>query len=555
MLKYDGSIITNWGTAAPTVAPTFAFLPAFTATATATASGGVVTALTVTFGGFGYDPNNPPQVTITGGGGTGATAIATVSVLGTGVTGLTIVNPGTGYTSAPTVSIASAGINAFTGYYYGYTYTTTYGHESNMSPLSQATGVFTGQVLDVTVTASADPQVNGINIYRTTDGGSQSPDNMQLVVANPGNGSVTIIDTIQDINLGIQTGPSLLRNSPPTPCRGFVFWNNRIWGFANGTTYFSGFEEIANGVAEEAWPAGLDGNYYTWPEKVQGLGQTPDQLGVGLSSQFWQITGDSLDTFRVGLLLDKRGVRGVTGIQSVGSDVIWNDRSRQLWMGQQGEIGRDIRPDLATVDPSQSFVGMHTQGSFNWMYLLDPANQKLYIYDIDLGIWNTPWLVPGACAITSGEVSPGNVYLFLAFTNGAVCWLDAANLAYTDNGGQYAETVVTNLIPCGTGADDTSRNRQEVGTPEQVEFETGTRILESIALLLDEDPTYAQANWRDQLQGSTPPFYQNPGQALIKTVYRASYEMQSAARAAMKFGYGASVTPWMLYSLALAFQV
>jgi hypothetical protein len=152
-------------------------------------------------------------------------------------------------------------------------------------------------------------------------------------------------------------------------------------------------------------------------------------------------------------------------------------------------------------------------------------------------------------------VTPGNVYLFIAYTNGAVCWLDAANLAYTDNGGQYSETVVTNLIPCGTGADATDRNRQEVGTPQQTEFETGTRILESIALLLDEDPTYAEANWRDQLQGSTPPPYQVPGQALIKTVYRASYEMQSATRAAIRFGYGASVTPWMLYSLALAFQV
>jgi hypothetical protein len=555
MLKYDGAVVSKWGTDAPTVAPTLGFFAPTNATASATVGGGVVTSLAVVVPGFGYDQFNPPQVTITGGGGTGATATATVAF--DAVASLSIVNGGTGYTSAPTVTIVPAGINAYTGYYYGYTYTTIYGHESNMSPLSPSTGVFTGDMPTVSVTASLDPQVTGINVYRTTDGGSQAPDVMQQTQPNVihTNSTQTIVDLTADINLGDQTGPALLRNSPPTPCRGFVFWNNRIWGFANGTTYFSGFEEIANGVAEEAWPAGIDGNFYSWPERVQGLGQTPDQLGIGLASQFWQITGDSLDTFREGLLLDKRGVRGVTGIKSVGSDVIWNDRSRQLWMGAQGEIGRDIRPDLATVDPAQSFVGMHTQGSFNWMYLLDPANHKLYIFDIDLGIWNTPWLVPGACAIASGEVSPGNVYLFIAFTTGEVCWLDAANLSYVDNGTQYAETVVTNLIPCGTGADATNRNRQEVGTPQQVEFETGPRVLESVALLLDEDPTYAEANWRDQLQGATPPFYQNQGQALIKTVYRASYEMQSATRAAMKFGYGASMTPWMLYSLALAYQV
>jgi hypothetical protein len=44
-------------------------------------------------------------VVLSGGGGTGATAVATVS--NGVVTGITVVNPGTGYTSAPIVRIAS----------------------------------------------------------------------------------------------------------------------------------------------------------------------------------------------------------------------------------------------------------------------------------------------------------------------------------------------------------------------------------------------------------------------------------------------------------------
>jgi len=70
------------------------------ATATATISSGVVNSLTITNGGSGY--SSAPSVTISAPGGTGrlATAIATVS--GGIVTGLTI-SCGSGYTSPPTV--------------------------------------------------------------------------------------------------------------------------------------------------------------------------------------------------------------------------------------------------------------------------------------------------------------------------------------------------------------------------------------------------------------------------------------------------------------------
>ncbi len=61
---------------------------------------GPLPGITVTDGGSGY---TAPTVDITGGGGTGATATATVS---DGViTDITVTNPGTGFTSAPTITI------------------------------------------------------------------------------------------------------------------------------------------------------------------------------------------------------------------------------------------------------------------------------------------------------------------------------------------------------------------------------------------------------------------------------------------------------------------
>lgn len=66
---------------------------------------GAIAALSLTSGGSGY--TTVPAVALTGGGGTGATAIATV--VGGAVTGLTITNAGTGYASTPMVALTGGG--------------------------------------------------------------------------------------------------------------------------------------------------------------------------------------------------------------------------------------------------------------------------------------------------------------------------------------------------------------------------------------------------------------------------------------------------------------
>ena len=70
------------------------------------ATGSGVATIPVSAGGSGYVA--PPLVTISGGGGTGATGFATIDAAGA-VTGITITNPGTGYTSAPTVALSGGG--------------------------------------------------------------------------------------------------------------------------------------------------------------------------------------------------------------------------------------------------------------------------------------------------------------------------------------------------------------------------------------------------------------------------------------------------------------
>lgn len=66
---------------------------------------GLVQCIYVDNGGSGYSSITPPTVVITGGGGSGATAVATV--LDGKVAFINVINKGTGYTSAPIISLSS----------------------------------------------------------------------------------------------------------------------------------------------------------------------------------------------------------------------------------------------------------------------------------------------------------------------------------------------------------------------------------------------------------------------------------------------------------------
>ena len=76
----------------------------FLAKATSAITGHAVSSITISDGGAHYKVATPPSVTITGGGGTGATATSTVSSTGI-VNAITITSAGSGYTSAPTITI------------------------------------------------------------------------------------------------------------------------------------------------------------------------------------------------------------------------------------------------------------------------------------------------------------------------------------------------------------------------------------------------------------------------------------------------------------------
>jgi len=92
------------------------------ATATATIASGAVNSITLTNAGNGYLV--APSVSITGGGGSGATASVSVKAGGGNIMGITILNKGTGFTSPPTIAITGGGGS-------GATASSTITHKSN----------------------------------------------------------------------------------------------------------------------------------------------------------------------------------------------------------------------------------------------------------------------------------------------------------------------------------------------------------------------------------------------------------------------------------------
>jgi len=153
LFTYQGRVTSNGTNFTGTGQFKFALVTStnFNHQATATAnppSGGFVTIVNVTFGGNGYA--SPPAVTISGGGGSGATAHANLS---SGVvTSILVDSPGSGYSSTPFVAVAPPPANI--------TYTTYWSNDGTSVAGSEPTafvnvnvngGLFTVALGDATL--------------------------------------------------------------------------------------------------------------------------------------------------------------------------------------------------------------------------------------------------------------------------------------------------------------------------------------------------------------------------------------------------------------------
>lgn len=206
--------------------------------------------------------------------------------------------------------------------------------QTNIDKLPSSTGPFFDLIPKIEVEGPNDTtNFPYLIISRTTDGGGTY---YRLDrVANTG-GTITYEDNqletgtsggvfedpIPDDVIDAATpSPSLTSNSPPptvleplvigvdTPQAStpIVSYATRNWYGIGNVVFFSGQEEITDGIPEECWPSGFRGNYFRFQFPVTNLQATSDALYVFTIQATYQITGTNRETFNVRPIFENIG--------------------------------------------------------------------------------------------------------------------------------------------------------------------------------------------------------------------------------------------------------
>ncbi|MHA2642898.1 MAG: hypothetical protein V2G41_09655 [bacterium JZ-2024 1] len=221
------------------------------------------------------------------------------------------------------------------GWYYSYCYKTATGQYSNRADIERNPDnlpSFTGPFFDLKpkITVQGHPDTTNVPkivILRSTDGDGQfrileeidntgaGPINYQDDSLGSGPSGTTYEDPVPDNLLDTFTSaPSMTSNSPPptvvppqvigtdTPSANsysMTTYASRIWLHVENYVFYSSREELRSGIAEESFPSGNSGNFFTFSEPVSGLRSTNDALYILTVSGVYKLTGTTRDTFNV----------------------------------------------------------------------------------------------------------------------------------------------------------------------------------------------------------------------------------------------------------------
>lgn len=455
----------------------------------------------------------------TAAGGSGTAEIRNVKINIYGLGGPTVTLVAGGFSPAPTV-----------GFTYEFCYgNSATGHISSPTPISALIKPDATHSVQVSLTASTDPQVNQIHLFRTTDGGAGTY--FELPTSPYANTTANVVDAAADTSLNVASiAPTATFNDPPTPFRSPVYFSGRIWGFKQNKVYFSGLEEIVQGVPEESFPSGIAGNYWAYDEPVQGLGvagsgTSQTQLTL-CGGRIYGVVGNTLDTFQRYQISNRRGTRCLASVASLGGMVGWLDSSNQIWATDGtnlNELSADIRPDLVGLNPANCSMTFHVGGRFHWAVF--STGTKLYVYDMDLQQWMPPWSF-SANYVYSGETSAGNYVLMAATPTKA---LQMNPTRFNDNGSTYAPVMKTGLMALvpdygrrfsymAMGIyDEPSRT----GFPYTIQVTNNAQPI-SMSFAVDEDPKQATYTSLSGSVDTTVAFNRNNGAFMTQQVWQVT---------------------------------
>lgn len=450
-------------------------------------------------------------------------------------------------TVPPTTALVDNGSNAIdisVDLHYRYTYwDANTGSESSPSELNQCMGQATDKAVDVTVTASTNPRVTHIRIYRTRDGGSTDPRQMQELPASPiANATATVRDFAADADLRNRLCPQIRRNDPPPNLGNLVQTDARAAGSIGDTVWQSGFDEITNGVDIECWPSGDGGNWWKMKDTVGALavgGGDDHTISVFMPGSIAQIAGELRQEIRRYTIDPLHGTRQQRGTFGLTDEVGWFDTSGTIRLSSTGDVSEDIRNTLEEADPQQIVLQPHVANRRNWLCVLDGASGNLYVLDADTACWQTPWPI-GASTIYSGEIAPGQRVL-LAAIEGEIWYMTEG--IFNDRGTPYGAYFRTSLAPLAPDG-----NPDVIQAVDSVSIERDAAGIADILFNLDEHPNIDDS-YESILANEGDPTHRASNTTLVEKRYTVPNEMSLGRRGSVEIQFKEEDADFELYSL------
>lgn len=260
-------------------------------------------------------------------------------------------------TGGPTIALVSGPLTTTNG---GYQYVFSYGnsnsgHLSSPTPPSVSTGNFSSKSVQVSLTASTDPQVNQIRVFRTKDGGSVY---FELPTSPYPNTTQNITDSATDAALQQevfwpQIPPSIPNTPPPAGFIHYTYHLQRIWGAVGNFVFYAAGPDVLLGNGNEAFPPA---NNFLFPSLVVKLVPYSSGLLVFTTDDIFVVYGTNTATFYAMPWQPGVGILGENAIDIQGSNIFLYTSDRQgLQISSSGinEIGFPIGDLLQTqFDPN-----------------------------------------------------------------------------------------------------------------------------------------------------------------------------------------------------------
>jgi autotransporter-associated beta strand protein len=344
----------------------------------------------ITLGGTLTGYVGAPVVKITGGGGTGATAIANFDPTTGTITGITITSAGSGYTSDPTITLLGGG--------------GTIGAGAGASTATATATIGSVSSGGMTFTGSGTTTLTGANTY--TGATNVNAGTLVYSGATSTVGSIAVAD---GANLQVKSF---------SPSSNVLSATSLTLGSTSGSTLTADFNNLAN---PSAAPITLSGGLTIHGATLAGLNSAGLTNTNGSPFTLISATGGITGTFAnssVTLGARSTGAIGYTSnsvtLDITTDSITWSGASNSTWTtGTNGSVGPN--PNWATTTG-------HTATDF-W------AGDVVKFGDTyNIGSGNTP-VTNSAVSISGGNVSPASVTFNNSTVNYTISSGDGSGIA------------------------------------------------------------------------------------------------------------------------------